>query len=177
MLARPERSSWGCMVVTMDTILEWIKEHQTALIVGGATSVAAILLSMIAIPIVAIKLPKDYFAHEKRPSSKGRGAGGMALRIGKNILGWVLVVAGVAMLVLPGQGIIAVLIGLMLVDFPGKFRVLKWIVKKDKVRNTLNWIRRKAGKPELEFEEGGEEGGGTTKGSPRTSPSVPAYHS
>jgi hypothetical protein len=66
------------------------------------------------------------------------------------MLALVLVVLGVAMLVLPGQGILAILLGVMLGDFPGKLRLQQWILARPNVMKTLNWLRRKFKKPPLE---------------------------
>jgi len=70
----------------------------------------------------------------------------MVLLIGKNLLGCVIIVAGIVMLVLPGQGILTILAGIMLLDFPGKYRLLRWIVARPQVLRTLNWLRRRAGR-------------------------------
>jgi len=51
------------------------------------------------------------------------------------------------MLVLPGQGVMTVLIGVALLDFPGKHRLQRWIVGRRGVLDALNWIRRKRGRP------------------------------
>jgi len=53
---------------------------------------------------------------------------------------------GLFMLVLPGQGILTILAGLVLLDFPGKFLFLRWLVRKEKVLKSLNWIRKKGKK-------------------------------
>ena len=55
------------------------------------------------------------------------------------------------MLVLPGQGILTILAGIMLLDFPGKHRLLRWIVAHPQVLRTLNWLRRR-GHPPLYLE-------------------------
>jgi hypothetical protein len=66
------------------------------------------------------------------------------------MLALALVVLGVAMLVLPGQGVLAILLGVMLGDFPGKLRLQQWILARPNVMKTLNWLRRKFKKPPLE---------------------------
>jgi hypothetical protein len=53
------------------------------------------------------------------------------------------------MFVLPGQGILTMLIGISLTDFPGKFHVERWFIEKPAVFKALNWIRRRAKKPPL----------------------------
>jgi len=69
----------------------------------------------------------------------------------KNVVGWLLVGAGVAMLVLPGQGILTLLVGLTLVNFPGKRDLELWLVRRVPVRRALDWIRRRAGRPPLQL--------------------------
>jgi hypothetical protein len=71
--------------------------------------------------------------------------------VGKNLLGLVFVLAGVAMLVLPGQGILTILIGLMLMNFPGKRGLEQRLVQQPSVWRAINWIRSKAHQPALEM--------------------------
>jgi hypothetical protein len=73
------------------------------------------------------------------------------LQILKNILGALFVLAGVAMLVLPGQGILTILIGLSLTDFPGKRDLELKLIKKPSVYKAINWMRRKYKKPPLQI--------------------------
>jgi hypothetical protein len=66
-------------------------------------------------------------------------------RVSKNILGGLVFLAGVAMLVLPGQGMLTILLGLSLLDFPGKRKLELKIVRLRGVKRMINWIRAKAG--------------------------------
>jgi hypothetical protein len=63
------------------------------------------------------------------------------------VAGWFLVTAGVAMLFLPGQGLITLLIGLTIISFPGKHRLFRHLIRKPKLQKALNWIRAKRDKP------------------------------
>ncbi|MFO8032450.1 MAG: PGPGW domain-containing protein [Desulfohalobiaceae bacterium] len=65
----------------------------------------------------------------------------------KNLLGIVLVLAGLAMLVLPGQGLLSIILGLALTNFPGKFKLQRRLVGYPSVLNSLNWLRRRFGRP------------------------------
>jgi hypothetical protein len=67
----------------------------------------------------------------------------------KNLLGCLFVVAGLLMLVLPGQGLLSILIGIILLDFPGKYSVERWLISRPPVLHTVNWLRRRAGRPPL----------------------------
>ncbi|GHB74461.1 hypothetical protein GCM10008107_24860 [Psychrosphaera saromensis] len=68
------------------------------------------------------------------------------------ILGVILILCGLAMLVLPGQGIITLLIGLSLVPFPGKDKLERNLLGRKSVQSTLNWIRIKANKEPFVFD-------------------------
>ena len=72
--------------------------------------------------------------------------------IAKIIFGLVLFICGLAMLVLPGQGLITMLIGLSLIPFPVKHKLEKNILARKSVRFSLNWIRIKAKKPPFIFD-------------------------
>ena len=57
--------------------------------------------------------------------------------------------AGLAMLVLPGQGLLTILIGLMLLDFPGKRRLERRIVARPAILAMLNRMRARRGRDPL----------------------------
>ena len=66
--------------------------------------------------------------------------------------------AGVAMILLPGQGLITILIGISFMDFPAKQQLVDALVRRPRVIRLLNWIRQKEKKPPFQFEV---KGGGS----------------
>ncbi len=58
------------------------------------------------------------------------------------------------MLILPGQGILTMAVGLMLMDFPNKYQVERWLVSRKRVLRAMNWFRRQANKNPLVIEPG-----------------------
>jgi len=70
-------------------------------------------------------------------------------RVVKNALGAVLLLAGIAMLVLPGQGIITVLVALSLLEFPGKRALELRLISQRQVSGVINWIRTRSGRTPL----------------------------
>ena len=74
-----------------------------------------------------------------------------SLLVGKNLLGWVVILLGIAMLVLPGQGILTIVIGMILINFPGKYRLERWIITRDSVLRAINAIRKRSGRAPLEI--------------------------
>jgi len=118
----------------------------------GILSAVLFLGSLIVIPILLVRLPVDYF-DESQPRVWLKGYPSV-IRITtlviKNVVGLVFLLAGVAMLVLPGQGILTILIGLSMVDFPGKRRFERSLLGRPAVFHAINTIRGKFGKPPLQ---------------------------
>jgi hypothetical protein len=69
----------------------------------------------------------------------------------KNILGYALIIGGILMLVLPGQGLFTIMIGLMLSNYPGKYFIEKRFIAIPSVLKTINWLRKKSDKSPLEI--------------------------
>ena len=117
----------------------------------GILSAVFFVGSLIVIPILLVRLPVDYF-DERQPRVWLQGYPSV-IRVTtfvlKNLVGAVFVLAGIAMLVLPGQGILTILIGLSIVDFPGKRRLERSLLGRPTVLNAINTIRAKFGKPPL----------------------------
>ncbi len=67
----------------------------------------------------------------------------------KNVLGLVLLLAGIAMLVRPGQGVLTILMGIALLDFPGKRQLERRLIALPTVLRTINKLREKFGRPPL----------------------------
>ncbi|MCX7000139.1 MAG: hypothetical protein NT106_07575 [Candidatus Sumerlaeota bacterium] len=110
------------------------------------------IATLIIVPLLVVRIPSDYFAHRRRHSKQWAGqhsALRWVLLIGKNLFGYVLIVAGIIMLVLPGQGMLTILIGIMLLNFPGKYRLERWFVSRRPILRSINWLRRRAGQTPL----------------------------
>jgi archaellum biogenesis protein FlaJ (TadC family) len=115
----------------------------------AAVSVTTFFTTLLLVPVILIRLPSDYFAHRHRKSRAEvhRSFVTILVAISKNILGFIFVAAGIAMLILPGQGILTILVGLMLINFPGKYHAEQWLVSRSSVLRSINWIRSRAHKP------------------------------
>ncbi len=130
-------------------ISSWLPGSLWALAIGVATAA----VSLWAARWYVLRLPSNYFSRGYRPTDTWRDQH-PALRIGlkvlKNVVGAVLLIAGLVMLLTPGQGILAILIGLSLVDFPGKRQLERRLVARPGIIRFLNMVRRPAGKPPFE---------------------------
>jgi Na+/H+ antiporter NhaD/arsenite permease-like protein len=134
----------------------WLGEHQEWMWTLLVLSVVTLLASIVVLPFYVAGLPADYFVHTKRQRRARRGSGWSLMRIARTVFGAILVVAGLLMLVLPGQGVLTLLVGLTLVEFPGKFRLERALVRRGPVLNGLNWLRRRRGAPPLLAPDGPE---------------------
>ncbi len=136
-----------------------INEQLFAILAG--VSIITFVATLLIVPWLIIRLPSDYFVRDQRPPTvlrKRHPAIRITLLVVKNLLGGVLLLGGLAMLVTPGQGVLSILIGLSLLDFPGKFWLERKIVCRRPVHRTIDWIRRKAGREPMIL-PGGEECG------------------
>jgi hypothetical protein len=72
-------------------------------------------------------------------------------RIGKNLLGLLLVAAGVVMSLpgVPGQGLLTIVIGVMLLDFPGKLALERKLMMRPSIFKSINKLRVRFGKEPL----------------------------
>lgn len=133
-------------------IVDWIRANEAMLFALAGASTFVFMATLIAVPWLAVRLPYDYFAHRKRrpvPRTDQHPVFRGVLIAGKNLLGAAFVLVGLAMLVLPGQGLLTILAGIVLLDFPGKYRLEYWVVSRRPVLRSINWLRRRAGRPPL----------------------------
>lgn len=131
---------------------EWIQANEMLLFCLGGASMLLFVATLFGVPWLFTRIPHDYFAHHRRlraPWAKHHPALRGVLLVAKNLLGALFVVMGVAMLVLPGQGVATILAGIVLLDFPGKYRLERWVVGRRSVLRSINWLRRWAGRPPL----------------------------
>ena len=137
-------------------MLESIRAHETVIMWSAGASLVTFIATLIAVPWLIVRIPSDYFAHRKRvrtPAIRRHPIVRWSFLLGKNLLGYLLIAAGIAMLVLPGQGILTMLLGFILVDLPGKYRFERWLVARPLVLKTINLLRRRAGHDPLVLDE------------------------
>jgi len=136
-------------------MVQWIRGRDAILWWLTTVSIVTFVVSLIFVHFFIVRIHSDYFTRERHhrklyayhhPLVRGM------LVIAKNLLGYIFVVAGILMLMLPGQGFLTILIGITLIDFPGKYALERWIVSHGSVLRSINWIRRQAGRPPLVLE-------------------------
>lgn len=110
----------------------------------------SVALSIALVVIVLVRMPTTYFVGDDPPSllSTRPRWQQRAAHVGKNILGVLLIALGAVLALpgVPGQGVLTMLIGLTLVDFPGKRRFEQRIMRNPTVHGAANRIRARFGK-------------------------------
>lgn len=122
-------------------------QYQQIFIWLGIISLLTFVISLLALPWLVARIPEDYFLHSKRrpaPFKQSHPLARLILLICKNILGAALITGGIIMLFIPGQGLLTIAMGLLLMDYPGKFQVEQRMVQNENVLNGLNWLRARA---------------------------------
>lgn len=144
-------------------MFDWLRDTVTTYMSGQSFvwlvvfSVVTFVTSIAITIFVLIKLPDTYFkaSHgrefwvERHPVLRWGGL------IVKNLLGVFLVLLGVVMSLpgVPGQGVLTILLGVMLLDFPGKRNLELKLVSRPKVLRTINRIRQRFDRTPLQLDE------------------------
>lgn len=120
---------------------------------GVALFVTTFVISLVVVGVLLAYLPQNYFAKDRPdPIQTSRHpVVRILLRVLKNLLGVALVLLGIVLSVpgIPGQGALTVLIGIMLLDFPGKRQLECSFVARPRVFRLVNRLRARFNKPPL----------------------------
>jgi hypothetical protein len=128
-------------------IIEWFKSHEFIVWWISGASFITFIGTLIALPWLVKRIPDDYFSDRKRIRklwAEHHPLIRAVFLIIKNLFGYIFILAGIIMLVLPGQGILTILLGIIFIDIPGKYRFERWIVKRPNILRSINWLRRRA---------------------------------
>jgi len=138
---------------------EWLKAYlpdgwngwhvaMAAIALGMATAI----ISLIVVGIVLVRLPADYFVNQesRRPIDR-HPVLKVLLCILRNLLGYFLILLGIVLSLpgVPGQGVLTILMGVLLIDFPGKHRAERWLLMRRGVLTAVNKFRARLGRPPL----------------------------
>ena len=119
-------------------IFQQLQSHKELAIWLSIASVVMFVGSLLAVPWLIARAPRDFFTRDQQSS-----AGRPLRKLLKNLAGLVLFGAGIAMLLLPGQGVLTLVVGLALLDIPGKHALLVRLARRPSVMRALNYIRQR----------------------------------
>tara|TARA_R110002126_G_scaffold6119_14_gene32301 strand:+ start:828 stop:1325 length:498 start_codon:yes stop_codon:yes gene_type:complete len=125
---------------------EFLAEHPGPWLASSVASIVMFVVSILLVPLVIRRLPVDHFIAKERPPRSWQRI------LWVNLGGWLLIVAGLFMLVLPGQGLLSILLGLQCVDLPGKRRLELALLRRPAIRRAVDWIRTRKGHVGFRYE-------------------------
>jgi len=144
-------SKQSYMLALWDQMLVFLQHYGWWL---ALSSLIIFAISIASIPFIVARIPIDYFTPEGHQRQRERHQHHHPItrlikQCIKNTLGAMLFIAGVIMLFTPGQGILSILFGLMIMNYPGKYRLECYIIRKPLIFNAINAMRQKQHKPPL----------------------------
>jgi uncharacterized membrane protein YbaN (DUF454 family) len=126
-----------------------------SILIGVGIFLGSFFLNLGIVTLILVKLPADHFSKNRKTEfwSGPHPALNAALVIGKNILGILLVALGIVLSLpgVPGQGVLTILLGIMLLDFPGRDRLEQKLLSRPTVVSAINKLRGRFGKRPLEL--------------------------
>jgi hypothetical protein len=132
-------------------------KNPVLLVTLASLSIASFIVSIVGVPWYVKRLPEDFFSRREQErfgyDRPARTVTDRLLTIARNAVGVVLVVAGIAMLVLPGQGLLTLFVGAFMMDFPGKRRFQRRVLAIPAVLKSVNALRKRSGEPPLVVED------------------------
>ena len=137
----------------MKTVYDSIVQHSHLLGIVATVSMILLLLSIIATPRIVSLLPVDYLVRHDKPSLK-HPAIRLLVDVTRTCLGATLIVSGLIMMIIPGPGLVTLVLGISVARFPGKRKLMQKLGSHRTVYRSLNWMRRRHGKPPLEYPGG-----------------------
>ncbi|CAN5577155.1 MAG: hypothetical protein ACR2M8_07965 [Pyrinomonadaceae bacterium] len=134
----------------------WLADFWTSLtlgkiLLGAGVFLVSLIINALIVGIVIVKIPANYFSSHYQqdflPNSSWFTRWGVT--IVKNVAGAILVILGIAMLIGPGQGILSILSGLIMMDIPGKRPLEAKIIKRPAILAAANNLRSRYKKEPL----------------------------
>ncbi len=132
--------------------LEFLSDYKIYLVWLGTLSFIIFIFSLLTIKWLVALIPSDYFI--KKNNSEFRSNYPIFWLVSiiiKNLIGYILIFGGILMLVLPGQGLFTIFVGLMLSNYPGKFYIERKFIAIPSVLRAINWLRKKSNTPPIKI--------------------------
>ena len=137
-------------LASFNSLIEIFNIYKDLILWFGSISLFVFLFSLLSLKWLVSLIPEDYFINKKDSKIKTNNILiWYIVLIFKNLIGYSLILGGIIMLVLPGQGLFTIIIGLMMSNYPGKYFIEKKFIAIPTVLKSINWLRRKSNKPPI----------------------------
>ncbi len=133
----------------LSELARYLGEHRELATWFVVVSIVMFIAGILVVNALVVRMPADYFCRHAKPTERRHPVVHVLAVIGRNLLGIVLLLGGIAMLIGPGQGLLTILLAIGLLDFPGKRSVELGLVRRGPIRRAINWLRHRAGRPPL----------------------------
>src|SRR6056297_1276445 len=123
--------------------MEFLQDREALFAWIGGLSLLTLIVSAIAAPMIIRRMPYDYFLENDTKADELRSRHPVLrviFLILKNLVGGILLAGGILMLITPGQGLLTMVIGLMLMDFPGKRALEVRLIRVGPLKRAIEWI-------------------------------------
>ncbi|WP_020474017.1 hypothetical protein [Zavarzinella formosa] len=142
---------------------EWLQQFvpegwdsREVLFVTAGFTIATAVISLAMVAWVVVRLPGDYFVSD-RAANRWKESHPLIrwpMTILSQLLGIVLILLGIVMSLpgVPGQGFLTIMVGIMLLEFPGKRNVERWVLRRRGVSLGINKIRARFGREPLQLD-------------------------
>jgi hypothetical protein len=138
--------------------MEWFSNIWASLTIGQiglfvGLFLLSIAFSFVSIAVVMVKIPANYFSppyvQDFLPNSPWLVRWGAV--VAKNLFGIFLIGLGIILSLpgVPGQGFLTILLGLIMVDIPGKRPIEARIIRRPSILSAINKFRARYNKPPL----------------------------
>ena len=137
-------------LTSFNSLIEIFNVYKNLILWFGSISLFVFLFSLLSIKWLVSLIPEDYFINKKDSKIKTNNIFiWYVVLIFKNLIGYSLILGGIMMLVLPGQGLFTIIIGLMMSNYPGKYSIEKKLIAIPTILKSINWLRNKSNKPPI----------------------------
>ena len=137
-------------LTSFNSLIDIFNVSKNLILWVGSISLFVFLFCLFSIKWLVSLIPEDYFINKKDSKIKNNNLLAWSLIvIINNLVGYSLILGGIVMLVLPGQGLFTIIIGLMLSNYPGKYSIEKRFIAIPTILKSINWLRKKSNKPPL----------------------------
>ena len=137
-------------LTSFNSLIEIFNIYKDLILWFGSISLFVFLFSLFSLKWLVSLIPEDYFINKKDSKIKTNNILiWYIVLIFKNVIGYSLILGGIIMLILPGQGLFTIIIGLMMSNYPGKYFIEKKFIAIPTVLKSINWLRRKSNKPPI----------------------------
>ena len=137
-------------LTSFNSLIEIFNIYKDLILWFGSISLFVFLFSLLSLKWLVSLIPEDYFINKKDSKIKTNNILiWYIVLIFKNVIGYSLILGGIIMLILPGQGLFTIIIGLMMSNYPGKYFIEKKFIAIPTVLKSINWLRRKSNKPPI----------------------------